>query len=53
MQDLKKEQKKLLEEKDNINIRLAYAIEKICSDEFSFDEEIEENAPENKIEIVV
>ncbi|MDR3060220.1 MAG: hypothetical protein LBU84_19025 [Prevotella sp.] len=53
MQNLIKEQKKLSEEKDNINIRLAYVIEELCSDDFSLDDEIEVNTPENKIEIFV
>ena len=28
------------EEKDNVNVRFALAIEELCSDDFSFDDEI-------------
>lgn len=35
--------KKSLEEKDNVNVRFAIAIDELCSDDFSFDDEI--NSP--------
>ncbi|MDR3057638.1 MAG: hypothetical protein LBU84_05795 [Prevotella sp.] len=47
MNDYRKEEEimkeKLPEEKDNVNVRFAIAIEELCSDDFSFDDEINTN----------